>query len=291
MWGSLLARALTAAGIVVVIPDMRNYPLAAVPEMVQDVYISLEWTFQHIAEYGGDPTKLVVVGQSAGGHLSFMAMLKKLQSFQRFQDHNRPSDHDDACDRGMAERLFPPTSDDTSWVPSDLKGIVSISAPFHLQAMVDSFQKKGLDNQLVNRIFDFQNDKYDPFIVLKEFQDFQDGVQLLVEELPPIRIYHGTADRTVPHESSETFYRELKRSIVDGQKLDFVSYPGWSHTDPILEGPMDADQSLHRDLFNNVREWTGSHTATLSWPSDDPVIKNRLCPHVMVQAGRFFNPF
>jgi prenylcysteine alpha-carboxyl methylesterase len=291
MWGSLLARVLTSTGIVVVIPDMRNYPLATVPDMVQDVNISLEWTFQNIAKYGGDPGKMVVVGQSAGGHLSFMAMLKKLQSLHRTRDNNIPSPHQDDGSRGVTERLLCPTSDETSWVPSDLKGLVSISAPFHLQAMADSFQKKGLDNHLVDRIFGYENDKYDPFIVLKEFQDFQDGEHLLMEELPPICIYHGTADRTVPHESSETFYQELKRSIADEQKLNFVSYPGWSHTDPILEGPMDAEHSLHRDLFNNVRDWTVSHSATLSWPSDDPLIKDRLCPHVMIQAGRFFNPF
>jgi prenylcysteine alpha-carboxyl methylesterase len=288
MWGSLLARALTAAGIVVVIPDMRNFPIATVQGMVHDVDASLEWTMKHIGEFGGDPTKVVVVGQSAGGHVSFMAVLEKLRAMRPNHEPLMTADAMEGQNGDCQEPLLLPTAS-AAWKPSDLKGIVSISTPFHLKAMSDSFQKKGLDDHLVDRIFGFECDKYDPFAVLEEFHGSQEGRQLLLENLPPIRIYHGTADKTVPHEDSKAFYQELKKTIEDEQQLAFVSYPGWSHTDPILEGPMDADQSLHRDLFHDMRKWTGS--TYLSWPSEDKVIKHRLCPHFMIQAGRFFNPF
>ncbi|KAG7347409.1 carboxylesterase [Nitzschia inconspicua] len=287
MWGSLLARALTAAGIVVVIPDMRNYPFATVPDMVRDADLSLEWTLQNIADYGGDQTKVVVVGQSAGGHVSFMAIMDKLRMMSRQNGGGTNQVNENSCDSWQESLL--PTFRNTLWHPSDLKGLACISSPFHLKAMSDSFQKKGLDDHLVDRIFGYEIDKYDPFLAVKGLQETADGQQLLSQELPPIRIYHGTSDKTVPHDSSKTFYHDLKKSIGEEERLSFVSYLGWSHTDPILEGPMDADQTLHRDLFRDVRKWTGS--TTLSWPNEDPIIYNRLCPHFMVQAGRFFNPF
>ncbi|KAL3899561.1 MAG: hypothetical protein SGARI_006433, partial [Bacillariaceae sp.] len=142
--------------------------------------------------------------------------------------------------------------------------------------MSASFEKKGLDDNLVDRIFGNEMERYDPFMALHALQQDEATIEnnsdtgndneqeqqqqelLLDVLLPPIRIYHGSADMTVPQESSETFYRELRKSIPHERRLSFVSYPGWSHTDPILEGPMDADQSLHRDLFNDVRIWTDS---------------------------------
>ena len=51
MWGALLARAVTAAGIVVVIPDMRNYPMVYIPDMVEDVDLVINWTFENIVQY------------------------------------------------------------------------------------------------------------------------------------------------------------------------------------------------------------------------------------------------
>jgi prenylcysteine alpha-carboxyl methylesterase len=276
MWGSFLARALTAAGIVVVIPDMRNYPFATVPDMVQDVHSSLDWTIHNIEQFGGDPTKIVVVGQSAGGHVACMAIFEKIRMILLRDDLQALSDEN---------RDIHLTG---SWTPSSLKGFASVSSPFSLSAMEESFKKKGLDGHLVDRIFGFENEKYDPFLALSEFQKLENR-ERVSKELPPIHIYHGSKDITVPYEGSETFYRELQKLVEDEKKLSFVTYPGWSHTDPILEGPMDADQSHHRDLFDDVKEWTAS--SQLSWPENDPVIKDRLCPHFLVQAGRFFNPF
>ena len=79
MWGALLARALTAAGIIVVIPDTRNYPSVTVPHMVNDIDLAIDWTINNIAQYGGDPKNIVIVGQSAGGHLACVAIFRKIK--------------------------------------------------------------------------------------------------------------------------------------------------------------------------------------------------------------------
>jgi prenylcysteine alpha-carboxyl methylesterase len=299
MWGALLARAITVAGIVVVIPDMRNYPLASVPSMVEDVDLSMEWTFDHIEEYGGDPTKVVMVGQSAGGHVACMAMFQKIRKILE-GDHVSLRGEVGIADegtRGSHHQVEQPVNESADagshrkWRPLDLKGFASISAPYSLKAMEQTFLNKGLDAKIVDRIFGHETEKYDPFLALEEFQsDRTRNQSSLSTYLPPIHIYHGTADSTVPFEGSEMFFQALQRALVDDDHdVSFVTYPGWSHTDPILEGPMDANQSLHRDLFDNVRVWTDS--PNLSWPSTDPIIADRLCPRFLLTAGRFFNPF
>jgi len=280
MWGALLARALTATGIVVVVPDMRNFPLVFVPGMVNDVDLAIDWTFKNIEKYGGDPTNIVLVGQSAGGHLSMMAILKKIQRAIAEKHMISPSRRDNIEDeRSTGE-----------WMPSDLKGFVAISSPLNLKAMTDSFRRQGLGDDMIDRIFGGENekDKYDPFLQLQNLLR-EEQIQTFFDELPPIHIYHGTDDKTVPYEVSENYYRELLYHSTGGKYISFDSYPGWSHTDPILEGPMDADHRFHRDLFNNVKNWT-TDSANLMWP-DSQIMNNRLCPHIMVQLSRYVNPF
>ncbi|HFD38867.1 MAG TPA: alpha/beta hydrolase [Anaerolineae bacterium] len=39
------------------------------PDNIRDVAAALQWTVDHIAEYGGNPDQIIVFGHSAGGHL------------------------------------------------------------------------------------------------------------------------------------------------------------------------------------------------------------------------------
>jgi prenylcysteine alpha-carboxyl methylesterase len=318
MWGTLLARAFTAAGIVVVIPDMRNYPWGSVPSMVEDVDDSIAWTIANIADYGGDPSKIVVVGQSAGGHVACTALLRRAQRRlldEEQGDSKKSTRNDQRLDNndylpptrnqdGECDTIISPSSS-SSWRPTDLKGFVSLSAPYCLLAMQESLQRHGLDDQLVDRIFGGERDKYDPMLIVKEFQKRNKDPKLVQKSsslLPNLKIYHGEMDKTVPYSGSETFCQELRKAVVvvvpssSGAKnddkdlvVDFHLYKDWTHTDPILEGPMDADQRFHKDLFDLVKEWTNSRH--LIWPENDPVIRDRLCPSILVRAARFCNPF
>jgi len=286
MWGALLARALTATGIVVVIPDMRNYPLVSIPYMVEDIDLAIDWTIKNVADFGGDPRNVVVVGQSAGGHVALMAILKKIQE-KTVEENGIAAARGSTGGKGNEELNMLLT--DEKWMPSDLKGFVAISSPLNLnlREMTESFQRQGFDNDIIDRMFGFERDKYDPFLALKEFQNVERKSTFL-HELPPFKIYHGTDDKTVPYKVSDTFFQELQKTLTDEKSVSFDSYSGWSHTDPILEGPMDADHRLHKDLFNDVQRWTQS--PSLTWP-DDPVMNSRLCPHFLVEASRYMNPF
>jgi len=50
MWGALLARALVPFGILVVIPDYRNFPQCSISKMVDDVDDSIQWVFDNCGE-------------------------------------------------------------------------------------------------------------------------------------------------------------------------------------------------------------------------------------------------
>lgn len=76
---SFIAPAFTQKGVCVVMP---NYPLCpgtdahpvTIPDIALRLVKALAWTWRHIAEHGGDPSRITVAGHSAGGHLAAMLL-------------------------------------------------------------------------------------------------------------------------------------------------------------------------------------------------------------------------
>lgn len=73
--GHPLAAKGAPGGAVVVIPDYRLAPEVAFPAFVQDNAAAVRWTFAHAAEFGGDPSRIFVVGHSAGAYDAAMLAL------------------------------------------------------------------------------------------------------------------------------------------------------------------------------------------------------------------------
>lgn len=64
--------ALARHGFVAILPDYRKYPQVKFDGFMTDAANALAWSFEHAAEYGGDPDELFVMGHSAGAHLALM---------------------------------------------------------------------------------------------------------------------------------------------------------------------------------------------------------------------------
>ncbi len=65
-----IGRRLAKQGVVAVIINYRLSPNVMVPAMADDCAHAVQWTTQHIGDYGGDPNRIYVMGHSAGGGLA-----------------------------------------------------------------------------------------------------------------------------------------------------------------------------------------------------------------------------
>ena len=71
----LLGDELASRGVVVVVPDYRLYPLVLFPRWVEDAASSVRWTRQNIQRFGGDTSRIFVIGHSSGAHTAAMLAL------------------------------------------------------------------------------------------------------------------------------------------------------------------------------------------------------------------------
>lgn len=109
-----VGRALASRGFVAVIPDYRLVPAVTFPDFIKDGAAAIAWTQRHIADYGGDPKRIVLTGHSAGAYNAMMLALN-------------------------TEFLREAGAD-----PSAIKGVAGIAGPydfypFNVKASIDAF--------------------------------------------------------------------------------------------------------------------------------------------------------
>lgn len=69
---AFLAASFTDEGALVVIPNYELCPNASIERIAMQLTEAVAWAWRHAGEHGGDPSRIVLVGHSAGGHLAAM---------------------------------------------------------------------------------------------------------------------------------------------------------------------------------------------------------------------------
>ena len=68
---------LASRGVLTVIPDYRVYPAVRYPDFLRDNALAVRFVKQHAREWGADPTRLFLIGHSAGAYNVAMLALDR----------------------------------------------------------------------------------------------------------------------------------------------------------------------------------------------------------------------
>ncbi len=72
-----VGKILASRGIVTAIPDYRLFPEVRYPDFLRDNAAAVKFVRDHAAEWGGDPTRLFLIGHSAGAYNAVMLGLDR----------------------------------------------------------------------------------------------------------------------------------------------------------------------------------------------------------------------
>ena len=69
-WYRFVGLHLAEAGFLTVIPDYRSFPEVTFPDFMDDAAQAVAWTLTHAEKHGGDPSRVFLMGHSAGAHIA-----------------------------------------------------------------------------------------------------------------------------------------------------------------------------------------------------------------------------
>lgn len=179
-------------GMVVFNVEYRLTPYITFPAPIEDVRCGLRWIAKHAPEYGGDPSRLGVTGESAGGYLSSMTIFPAPDMF-----------NDESCPEGAAE------------APAVKAGVLY----YGVYDMIKSYDLKYPNIRFLYFLAMRKKPSQDPELFRKV-----SPVTYLHSGLPPILIQAGDEDPLFPE--SRDLYDLLKRM---GEPVEFQVYPGAGH--------------------------------------------------------------
>lgn len=256
-WGSLLGQQLSERDIIVACIDYRNFPQVTIGDMVKDASQGISFVCNHIAEYGGDPNRVYLMGQSAGAHIAACALLE-----QAIKE----------CGEGES----------TSWSVSQIKAYFGLSGGYNLLELVDYFHSRGLYRSLFLGIMEGEQSlqRYSPDLVARD-----PNIRTAVSRLPPVILFHGTADYSIPSDASKNFAETLGRAGVNAEA---ILYKGKTHTDLFLQDPMRGGKDdMLEDLVGYI------HAADPEARAKDAAAppRRRMVPEYMLKLARAVSPF
>ncbi len=186
--------------------DYRFSQDAIYPAQIEDCKAAIRWLRAHAADYGYDPTRIGVRGESAGGHL--VALLGTTGQTRRF-DVGENLDQSSAV--SCVVDWFGP-SDFLHWDDSVPGLLIRADKP-------DSYISKLLGGLVKDR---------------QELAHAASPIEFVDAHSAPFLIVHGDKDNKVPLSQSQTLDAALKKAGVESA---LIVVPGGGHNGPAFSRP------------------------------------------------------
>lgn len=177
-------------GFVTATVSYRLVKTAPYPAAVQDVNCAVRWLGDHASEYGIDPSRVALIGGSAGAHLAMMVGY---------------GGDDPAFTSGC----------DIKKTSMEIKAIVDLYGP------VDLTTKLAQDSYMVQDFLDV------PFEENPGLYRAASPNTYITPNVPPTLIFQGTIDDLVPVSQSDSLSSWLSQA---GVPHEYHRLKGWPHT-------------------------------------------------------------
>ncbi|ORX58645.1 alpha/beta-hydrolase [Piromyces finnis] len=235
-------------GYVGVIPNYTLFPEGTVEDMVDDVYKAIQWTYQNIEKYGGDPSQIILSAHSAGAHISALTIVKSTLH---------------QINNGMPLESLP-----------YIKKVVLMSGPYILneELIIHTFGRNvgNFFKNLFKRGESFSKGKADPKQVsllpkflLKYYKDDKISPIAILRKLKSNSItnhfnvgsftfFYTSLDESVPESSSKNLIKEITRTSKN-TICNYVYLEGLEHA-TIIYGIRDNDtefENIYLNLLEN----------------------------------------
>lgn len=188
-------------GFAIMSADYRLLPETGWPDNLADVSAALDWAREHSDEYGLDPGRIGMIGDSAGGQLSLMCALK------------RPDAVRAVCAQ-FAPTILLPRVEDEMYLESGVARHAPPSVPSMYGALAGSEDEQALLEC--------------------------SPISFIGPDMPPALLQHGTGDNLIPYQMSTRFV-ERARELYPDCCVEYKLYDGFTHSDPrfLTQGPQE----------------------------------------------------
>ncbi len=195
------------------------------PAAVEDCRCALHWVFANAKKYNFDPTRIVLQGGSAGGHLALMTgMLTPAAGFDR---ECRTADED-------YWSAAPGTSKDPR--------VAAIVNWFGIADVLDEIHGPNAKGYAVVWLGDQPN--------ADEIAKRVSPINYVTSDLPPIITIHGTKDTLVPYEQSVRLHKALDSAKVTNE---LFTVPGAGHGGFTYEQNQKSWAEIRKFLQEHVK--------------------------------------
>ena len=195
-------------GYAIISVNYRLAPAVKFPEFLYDVKTAVRWARANAAEYGFDPERFAIMGDSAGAHLSLMVGFTA--DIPEYEGEKYGWAGVSSAVQAVVD-LYGPTvlnADNAAWLKESGVPLISLSggtsAPLDL--MMACFTP-------------------DPDMLA-----FISPLTLVHKEIPPVLILQGEADPIVPKQHS-TLLAERIHKICGTDRAELRLYPERTHSD------------------------------------------------------------